>query len=261
MNLRTFCLSVCTALCSFSTIQAESSSINTQHEVYIGPESYIIRRMREGGTQQMGYLNGVRIGYDRIKGNTLYYGIDAYAAFGCLEGATSGGSTIYSRKADYEIEGRIGFTVQRTNWPGQPSITPFLGVGYFEGTNEYLDPSPLTVRFRNTYPYTSVGFLIRFYCAQGTRIGFDFEAKYMYEGHQEVTDDPFNPDMRMLVMNKLQYTANMPITWKISNSPFSLSAVPFYRFRHLGGREAFPVDFKDTRFHLYGVRLVLVYQR
>lgn len=231
-----------------------------QHLLYVGPEVYYMRRAKEGGTKQHGVLGGVRIGYDRIKRYRLYWGVEGYYAAGTLKGKSASKARIVSNVRDSEIEGRFGYTFHRkTGFCA--SFTPFGGYGYFYQTNNFRKSSPIPLHFRDHFQYAVAGFLSNLFINPSLSIGANFKVKFMIEGKSEVRNDPEFENTNLLMNNKEQYSLDLPINYALCFNErfFDLSVVPFFQYRHYGGRENYPFDFIDTKFWVYGARLLFYY--
>ena len=147
---------------------------------YIGPEIYYVKRTKEGGTQQTGTLYGVRVGVDSIQRYKIYWGADALWATGCLKGSRDN-VRLKSQLTDTNVECRLGYTFQ-SKYGCRPSLTPYLGAGYFWETNCYKHPSPLTVHLKNTFAYIPVGFLSQIYLTPSWSIGLNLKVRILWDG-------------------------------------------------------------------------------
>lgn len=234
-------------------------SFRGPHNVGLGPEIYFVQRKKGGGSNMRGFLYGGRLNYDRIRRSALYWGGHVQAAYGTLHGHNSGHDQLKSRKYDSEIEGRFGYTWKKicktTFW-----MTPYLGVGRFEGTNRFVSPSPLEYKITNTLPYLATGFLWRVKIKPFFSLGLNFKAKYSVDARSIITDDP-DPEVnnsRMYIDDRFSYDLDLPFyfTTCCSGKKIETSVVPFYRYRHYGHHENHPFDFIDTRFHMYGFRVI-----
>lgn len=229
------------------------------HGVAIGPEIYFMHRNKDGGSKQRGFMYGSRLSYDRIRRSALYWGGEAQWACGTLSGHNADHDELHSRKQDSEIEGRIGYTWKKklkvNFW-----VTPFAGGGYFEGINKFVSPSPLHYKITNTFPYLLAGFLWRVDIKPCFSLGLNFKAKYSVGARSKITDDP-DPDVnneRLIIEDKFSYNVDLPFYFDFccGRQKMEISFVPFYHFRHYGAHENFPYDFIDTKFHMYGARLM-----
>jgi len=228
------------------------------HRLSIGPECAYVERKREGGTKQKGVLTGGRILYDRLKYSGIYWAAEGYWIGGRLNGHSGGGSELLSHKRDSEIEGRLGYNFRMCYLRRYIWLTPFVAGGYFEGINRFKDPSPLEVTFRNTYQYMGAGALFKIELTSCFSFGIEYKMKFPIEPRSAITDDPDFDDETLIVEEKWIYDANFPITYSRCCKKFRLEAslIPFYRFRHYGGHMNYPFDFIDTKFNLYGARLM-----
>lgn len=221
------------------------------HEIYLGPEIYHVKRTKEGGTRQDGWIYGVRAGYDHIKRYKFYWGFDTLYAKGTLDGKNGGDAHIKSRFTDLEFEGRIGYTLQMKCWP-RAGITPFIGVGYAVEKNHFISPSPLPVHFRTQYYYGAAGFLSQVYIKPYFIAGLNFKAKYLYDTRCHVSHDPEYGSLSMLVKDMFNYRVELPFTFWLCDSKWYISVVPFYELRQYGGQANFPFDFLETKLYLSG---------
>jgi hypothetical protein len=230
-------------------------------EAYIGPEIYYIYRTRGKETKQSGTLYGVRLGYDHIQRHKLYWGIDALWAQGILEGKTGKEKeTIKSLFTDSNIEARVGFTFQSKFWRCA-SLTLYLGGGYFWEYNFYQHPSRLQVHFKNRFSYLPFGFLSQIFITSRWSIGANFKVRYLFESSVHVSHDPENDRATQNYEERLQYRAELPVTYFMCWNKHSLavSLIPFYEYRPYGYRANFPFDFLETKLRLYGATLKLLY--
>ena len=231
------------------------------HRVYVGPEMYYMKRKRASGSEQDGGIYGIRVQYDRIRRCSFYWGADALYAYGTINGRTGSGAPLKSDVTDSCIEARVGYTIGTNRWR-RPYVTPYFGGGYFRSINQFKAPTAMSLRFDNRVNFVCVGFLSGFCLTPCLDVGFNFKTRYMVEGRSKVGNDPFFEDATLLIENRPHYSVEIPITYKISQCKrgFEAVIVPFFRFRHYGGRENFPFDFIDTKFQIFGSRFLLTYR-
>jgi hypothetical protein len=226
---------------------------------YVGPEIYYVKRTKEGGAVQTGTLYGVRIGYDHVRRYKFYWGCDVLWARGILDGHVAD-DKLKSEFTDTNIEARLGYTFQSKCWRCA-SFTPFVGGGYFWEYNNFVNPTPLKLHFKNIFSYVPVGFLSQIFLMPTLSVGLNFKARVILEGKQNVSHDPkFNKSTQHYIEN-LQYRLELPIIyffcWK--SNPLGVSLVPFFEYRHYGHRANFPFDFLETKLKFYGATLKLMY--
>lgn len=227
------------------------------HQFYIGPEVYHLHRFREGGTEQNGVQFGVRAGYDYIKRNWLYVGIEGMYASGRLHGHSSSKEKLKSNFRNSEVEGRLGFTLMhQCCYPFY--FTPFFGGGYVDERNHFVRPSPLTIHYDLRYGYVCAGFLSNVHFCPNVDFGINFKTKYMLNAKNDVTHDPDFEDTVMHVKDEFHYRIELPLTYRVCDD-FYLRLVPFYEYRHYGGKVNFPFDFVETRLHMAGATLKFMY--
>ena len=231
------------------------------YRIMLGPEVYHTKRTRKGGTHQEGYLYGGHASFERIRRRSIYWGVEGYYANGWANGKTASGSRLKSDVYEYDIEGRIGYTFMKKSC-FKLLFVPYGGYGRFVGINKFKSPSPVLFKFRNTLEYVSAGFLSSLTCSPLISVGLNVKVKWVTEGKNRVTDDPDFNDVTQLMKNKAQYEVDVPlrIFYFSRIACFKTTIVPFYRYRHYGGRENFPFDLFDTKFRIYGLRLMLSLQ-
>jgi hypothetical protein len=246
-----FCTSLFADSCSWNPI--------SRNQLFIGPEIYRVNREKEGGSSQDGVLYGFRLGYDRIQRFRYYLGADFLYARGDLDGKT-GGHKIKSMLTDMNAEGRFGYTIE-SKWGWEPSITPFIGGGYFWESNHYKHPSPLKIHFNNDFSYATAGFLSRLRVLSNMTIGLNFKVRYIIDGKIKISHDPQHDDHNQHYEEKLQYRVELPFMHYLSFCSYdiALSVVPFYEYRPYGHRANFPFDFLETKFKLYGATFKFMY--
>ncbi len=271
MKLKISLLSICYCLSLFGECCLWHSI--PRNQLYIGPEIYQVHREKfhrekeEGGAQdrllygsQEGLLYGFRMGYDRIKRYHYYLGADFLYATGELKGYDLLNNTIKSTMTDINLEGRAGYTIEMKCW-WQPSLTPFVGGGYFWESNDFQHPSPKKIHFQNKFNYVTGGFLSRLRFLQDWTIGVNFKLRYLISGKIKVTNDPNEEDHNQTYQEKLQYRVELPITNYRTFHCYecALSVVPFYEYRPYGRRENFPQNFFKTTYNIYGATFKFMY--
>lgn len=234
------------------------------YQMYIGEESYFFWRDRDGGTKQDGRIDGVRVGADRIKRYSLYLGADYLYANGRLDGKSASGSPLHSWLTDEIFEARIGYTLQKNarESSGCPFFIPFLGWGTFKEINDFHPPSPLPCKYTDTFNFFVAGFLSGVNITPLLSMGINFKVRFMQDAESKVSNDPLYDDVTLKVEDETLYRLEVPFTYSPCNSFLGIAGqiAPFYEFRHFGGREGYPFNFRDTKFHLLGMRLSLVYR-
>lgn len=229
--------------------------------VSAGPETYYFHRLRDGGTHQEGRIDGISVGIDRLKRYGIYIGGEYLYATGRLKGRTGRGSPLTSELTDEIYEIRLGFTLQQ-NKHGCPFFTPFGGWGFFREINDFKPPSPLPCKFTDTFNYIVAGFLSGVNLTPLLSMGVNFKLKFMQDGKSKVTDDPLFDDVTLMMKEEIQARVDVPFVFFPCHSWLGLGFQfsPFYEYRHFGGREGFPFNFRDTKFQLYGAKFTLMYR-
>lgn len=226
------------------------------HTLWAGPEVYHAKRLRQGGSQQKGWLYGLRICCEREELNSLYWGIEGAWAEGRLNGDTPSGAELRSNMTDTEVEARLGFTMAG-HCLTCFSIRPFIGIGYYQGVNRFLPPTPLPIRSADSWGFGTAGVATQFWCNDTWRVGLNVKARQMWNAKNRVSGDPGVPNIVTLIKDELNWVVEIPLEWYpwIYGRCCQVAATPFYQYRHLGGRESYPKDFFETKWWIYGGRL------
>lgn len=241
---------------------ASIASLHAEHIFSVGPEFYYLKRVREGGTEQSGRMDGLRVGYDRIVDNSWYLGGEFFASQGRLKGDSSYGRPLHSVLKDLIYEGRLGYTfsMQPVTYPSHRSFfTPFGGYGHFHETNAFKAPSPIPFTFVDTFNYFVAGFLSGINFNPLLSMGINFKVDFMIDPTSKVEDDPLYEDITLKMKKEINVRLDIPFAYRfcfLKRSSMVLLA-PFYEFRHFGGQVGFPFDFIDTKFYLVGAKLQL----
>lgn len=228
-----------------------------RHHLYVGPEIYYVKRLREGGTRQKGGVFGVKAGYDYLKRYKIYIGGDVLWAYGTLSGESGLGNKIKSRFTDKAIEGRLGYTFQQKDCY-RLAFTPFVGGGYAAERNNFIEPSPIPVHFDLHYSFVSVGWLSHASLTSRFDVGINFKAKFIIDAKNHVSHDPDFDSFEMLVKSRTHYRVDLPITYRCSEH-FFVALMPFFEYRQYGKHVNFPFDFLETRLRIYGAALRVIY--
>lgn len=232
---------------------------NHHYQCYFGEESYYLWRTREGGSKQRGRLDGIHTGIDRIKRYGWYIGADYQYATGLLNGRGSNDTKLHSHFTDKIVEGRAGYTLKKRG-EKKPFFTPFLGWGYFHEVNNFLPPSQSIYKSTDVFNFAVVGFLSGTNITTLISVGINFKARFMQNAKSKITDDPDGDNVKLKMEDEILCRLDIPITFMPCSSFFKLGGqlMPFYEFRHFGGREGYPFNFRDTKFQIVGLRLALV---
>lgn len=239
----------------------EAADFLPLYKASLGPEFYHVKRTREGGASQSGGMIGVRGSFERIGRYKWYLGVEGLYGTGTIKGHAGSGAKIKSKLSDYQIEGRLGYTFQ-AKCGFRPALTPFVGYGYWEETNHYKFPSPLLVKFSNQAPYVSFGFLSTITICPQFTAGFNFKARALIDSECRVKNDPVFGHLKMYIHDEMQYRFELPLYYDYycNCRVFELGLVPFYEYRHYGGRENYPFDFLDTKLRIYGINIQFTYR-
>lgn len=247
----------------FSSLNASSDPCFCNgRQIYIGPEIYHVKRTREEGAKQRGWMYGGRLEFEYLQRYKFYAGADALWAKGTLDGISGGDSKVKSKLTDENLEARFGYTFQRKHgW--KVGITPFTGWGHFWEDNCFVPPSARTVSFKNHFSYVPLGFILQITPCPNWRIYIKYKIRYLLSGVINVRDTTEEEEVKfkMHYQEKLHYRLDIPIMYQFYFCNLNMFAVvdPFYETRRYGRLSNFPFDFYDTKFRIYGVNLSLMY--
>lgn len=231
---------------------------NEPMTVYVGPETYYLKRTRKGGSEQTGWLYGGRALYERLIPSGFYWALDGYYAYGCIDGKSSSGKTLKSNLTEAEVEGRLGYSICFKCLP-RFSFTPYGGYGGYYGKNAFIHPTTIHCKFHDRIHYASGGFILSVRIKPCWQAAIDFRAKYMLHGKSVITNDPDRENLSLTMNNEWQYELALPVYYQTCWKGHYLKMIiaPFYRYRHFGGMFNFPYDFIDTKLRSYGGRLLV----
>ncbi len=247
-----------TAALTLGFFQEVGSFTLGPHYFYIGPEFSYVKRTREGGSRQSSFMYGGHFLYERMAGNSLYWALDAYYTTGNAHGKTGSGSKLKSTFTDSQVEGRFGLT-WHLPYLNRLFLTPYVAYGAFYSTNRFHHPSPISCELQDSFRYGACGLITTWSIRESLVVGIDFRGKYMLNGKDRVTHDHEHDDVKLDIECMWQYELDIPIEFItcVYGRNVSLRAVPFYRFRHLGGKPNYPYDFFETKYRIYGLQALL----
>ena len=191
----------------------------------------------------------------------MYLGADYLYATGSLQGSTATGRVLKSILTDETLEGRVGYTFRQKDCRGS-FISPFVGYGYFQEENAFYSPSPNPCKFTDTFHYAATGFLSGVNLSPLISMGINFKLRFMQGGESKVSDDPIYDTVFLKMHDEIHVRLDVPFMFSPCKTRygFGLLFSPFYEYRHFGGREGFPFNYKDTKFYLYGAHFALTYR-
>jgi hypothetical protein len=83
----------------------------------------------------------------------------------------------------------------------------------------------------------------------------------MQDAKSQVSDDPVYDEVTLMIKDELLARLDLPIYFHPAKMWLGtgMELSPFFEYRHFGGREGFPFNFRDTKFYLYGMRVALTF--
>ena len=223
---------------------------------FAGPEIFYMKRTKQGGTTQSGRVDGFRVGIERYKRYGWYLGADYFIAQGRVQGRNSKKMSLKSTLRDHIVEGRLGFTLQKSG--SLAAFTPFIGYGYFRETNAFYHPSPTAYTFVDSFNYVVTGFFASRNFSPLLSMGLNLKIDFMLEGNSKIKNDPLYGCTKLKMDRALQARVEIPVYITLTSCALA-EFTPFYEHRRFGGREGHPFDFLDTQFQLVGMRFALSY--
>lgn len=244
----------------FASFQLDALRVCGPHALTIGPEVYYVVRTRAGGARQDGTMYGLSAKYERLRGCSLYWAVQYDGGWGELYGSDANGNDVKSYFSEQQIEGRLGYNYQ-WKFSCKPYILPFIGYGYHTQTNDFIQPSPLEVQFKDYFPYSAVGIQVGINLTSRMTLGLLFKADWMLEGNSKIEGIEEFGTVKLNMEEEWQYTFEAPLTYRsqLRCRTFYFMFTPFVRFRHFGGLPGFPLDFLDTHYRNYGAKLLCGY--
>lgn len=236
----------------------EALRIHGPHSFFLGPEFYYLVRTRANGSRQEGEMGGINFKYERFKRRAFYWALEYDGGWGELDGHDPSGNSLQSNLNQQQLEVRGGYNFQ---WKAgkQPYILPFVGYGYFYQKNEIFPPH--NVNLVDDFPYASIGIQLGFNPTCNLSIGLFAKADWMLEGNTRIENSPEFGTVKMNMEAEWQYDFELPITYRTNQCrrTFYCECTPFVKLRHFGGLPSVPFDFNETRYHAYGVKLLVAY--
>ncbi len=235
----------------------ESVRICGPHFLSLGPEAYYMKRSKQGGSWQDGWLYGIRGNYEKLRSTGLYFSADGYWATGELEGKSKSGNTLKSDISEYQAEGRLGFSI---TFPESCCVTwvPYAGYGYFSSDIDFVSPSTLEYKSTSSFWYFASGGMLLVSINDCWNAGVHFKYKLPDEPKHTIENDPDYGKLVLSIGRKALYEIELPVRYRtcLSGRQVGLIFTPFYRFRRYDSQANYPFDFYDTRFHIWGARLL-----
>lgn len=231
----------------------------------IGPTAYYMyRSVPESGAHQGGALGGFELNHDRIKRGQFYWGGGIGFAMGTLWGKTGAGSSSKSSAQDFDVQIRFGHAF----WPKSRDtfyFVPFASFGYFRDINNAKPPTSILIRNKYHFPYFGLGLLMNRFFMSSFSIGMRFQAYMMFDGKDEQRYVNFMGEhikKKLEIDPKPQFLLEVPFIYEINKQERgpALQGVPFYNFRYYGSRVSSSGYFKETRFHVVGVKFDFTYR-
>jgi hypothetical protein len=227
------------------------------HRLFIGPEIFYRNYNEEEIVPQFksfefGFLYGVKLQYDYVKRNAIYFGGDfrydrgqtTYS--GGLQDQFGNFVAPYNSTTDNEfvnLEGRLGYTF-KADKVGRLLMTPFIGYGYqrwsrdISGDGEIpgFGPFPISDLSEDySWQYLAGGLRTEYRPSKSFTVGLNLKVLGMVNGKINVSGPGF--EEKLDLGEKIQLEVEFPLTYHIVDKPKSSIDVrftPFYRSQNIG---------------------------
>lgn len=267
MELRKFFFSALLLCALFFSKKLEAYSFNTERFIRlskpisfsVGPRVYWKKRHVYNGACTKGFLEGFDIKFDRTKRGSIYWASLFDYAWGKATGVTGGGAFSKAVLADYSLEGRLGYSIQPM-LRDTLFFTPYVGLGYYQSKYRFVEPSVPVLDYYYKNPYLSTGFLFSRFLKPWVSLGLNFCIQFAFDGKRGLKIA--GNYSKTPVDNEMQYIAELPFTYQVSKKEkgFGIQLVPFFEYRHYGGRISGIATFMDTRFIIAGINARMTYR-
>lgn len=244
----------------FASFNLDAFRLRGPHAFNVGPEVYYNVRTRVGGARQDGIIYGVNAKYERFRRCAWYWAAQYDGGWGDMDGNDASGNKVKSHFSEQQVEGRFGYNYQWKNGC-KPYILPIIGYGYYWQTNDFVQPSPLEVQFKDYFPYAAVGLQVGMNLTPHMTLGLFAKGDWMLEGNSKIVGIEELGSVKLSMQEEWQYTFEAPLTYRRNQCrrTFYYIFTPFVRIRHFGGLPGFPFDFLETRYRNYGAKLLIGY--
>jgi hypothetical protein len=252
------------------------------HHLRVGPDVYY-RDYDEKGlphpakSHEFGALYGLNLGYDYVKAHQFYFGSDINL---------SGGETVYdgslvnyetldiipyesrTNNLFFDAEGRAGYTFEMNP---RTTLSTFIGAGFHFWHRGAVPNNPFGYDEDYYWPYASLGLRADYCLTPQVSVGLNLKTMWMFSGKMIAST---HPDDTFHLGSKLQYEAELPITYRLNCPKWFVDSVkitPYYRSRDIGKSDLVWVtlpslDGKVVSFvepesatHIVGIRLEFVH--
>lgn len=218
MKNNVYILAAALLLCSFAYSEEEPTSMklieSKYHRFYAGPDVFVLHkkvdeviRLGTFGEYRIdstfnAVFGGLRLGYDYLKPQEFYFGMDALASMGrsfFRAKYSFSGPYISNNKSEktpffVNIEQRYGYNFQ-SPLSVRSTLIPFAGIGWF-----YIRPQFDSSYFLSNWFYGAAGLRVTQEFYESFDAGFNLKAMYTFAGN---------------VGNFWGYEVALPLTWRV----------------------------------------------
>lgn len=249
-----FAIASSVLFCVFGLSSLESSIVFFgPHRLTAFAHADYLKRTREGGSSQKGTIVGFGADYERLKEFGIYLFGETSEGKGTLKGSTSGEAVLKSRFYQENYFGRLGWSISFCKF----IFAPFVGGGYTQMTNRFVDPSPLLVSMKIHYPYMLWGLKLEWQKSDKIHFITSLQLEKPFEPKCTIDDDPEYFTTHQTIKEKIQTVFQIGARFQqIICLPFDLSGETYFFYQHnqYGRHDNFPFNFLDTTHNVVGLR-------
>lgn len=220
------------ALLSCSSAYSDQTSEPTKetkpqyHRVYVGPDLFVEHAQTKGVSQgdridvsSNMVFGGLRAGYDYLKPQAFYFGMDGLVAIGssCARNRSTYCSSygpcqvnekIKTTSLFTNLEQRYGYTFQ-SSIISKSTLIPFVGIGWY-----YIRPDIDNISLNWLYGAAGLRVTQQFY--ENFDVGFNVKAMYSFAGQGRLR--VYSKTIKQHMRNTWGYEIGMPFTWHVGES-------------------------------------------
>ena len=211
--------------------QVQSSVDSNFQRFYFGPDVFVYHVKDKYSSENEvirktahSVLGGLRLGYDYLKPQTLYFGIDGIFALGKLrqefksacreifgdqDEVVKFNTKVHSRELFANIEQRYGYTFQ-SPLSAKASFIPFAGIGWYHMRSKIKEEN----LFKNWF-YGAAGLRTNYHFADNFDLGLNVKAMYAFAGKIKNIGEAAHFSWKEDLKHFWGYEIAFPFSWKM----------------------------------------------